>query len=69
MTKNNAVMKILDFQNDDTWQSPIHHRMFHIYLNNREQWFALDIFVKEVEKMPFCRIILSSTAYGITQVY
>ena len=24
VTKNNAVMKILDFQNDDTWRSPIH---------------------------------------------
>ena len=32
--KNTAVMKILDFQNDDTWQSPIHHKLFCIYLNN-----------------------------------
>jgi len=34
MTKNTAVMKILDFQNDDTWRPPIHHKLFCIYLNN-----------------------------------
>jgi len=34
VTKNNAVMKILDFQNNDTWRSPIHHQLFRIYVNN-----------------------------------
>ena len=30
MMKNNAIVKIFDFQNDDTWRSLIHHCFVYI---------------------------------------